>query len=194
MSAKEAARQPSDDATLEVALIERVTQGSLTPLEEIRTLARLKALGLTHGQIGECVGRGGSTVGNMLRILDLSEEILGFIERGELRLAHGLALLVAKDPAVRRVLARRAVAEGWTIPGTTARAREVNDDDRRPRAQRTREPCLDEDVQALARLWGDVLGIEVGVRPMAYGQLRLEVIFNSAGAGAALAERLKEEA
>jgi ParB family transcriptional regulator, chromosome partitioning protein len=194
MSVKEAARQPSDNATLEAELIERLTQGGLTPLEDVRTLARLKALGLTHGQIGERVGRGESTVGNMLRILDLSEEILGFIERGELRLAHGLALLVAKDPAVRAELARRAVAEGWTIQGTTARAREVNDDHRRPRAQRAREPCLDEDLQALARLWGDVLGVEVGVRPMAYGQLRLEVTFNSAGAGAALAERLKEEA
>ncbi len=36
------------------------------------------------------MGRSTSAVGNIVRLLDLSEEILGFLERGELRMAHGV--------------------------------------------------------------------------------------------------------
>ena len=114
-----------------------------------------------------------------MRMLDLSEEILGFLERGELRMAHGVELLAAKDPEVRGELARRAVKEGWTVMSTAARARESNEDRRAPRKKKQKAEYLDEGIQGVAKAWGDVLRTDVQVRPMAYGQVRLEIQFTS---------------
>jgi ParB family transcriptional regulator, chromosome partitioning protein len=168
-----------DAAALEVALIENMAREDLNIVEEIRAFATLRELGLSHREIGERVGRSTSAVGNIVRMLDLSEEILGFLERGELRMAHGVELLAAKDPEVRDELARRAVKEGWTVMSTAARARESNEDRRAPRKKRQQTQYLDEGVQGVAKAWGDVLRAEVQVRPMAYGRVRLEVQFAS---------------
>ena len=179
-----------DAAALEVALIENVAREDLNVVEEVRAFATLRELGLTHREIGERVGRSTSMVGNMVRMLDLSEEILGFLERGELRLAHGVELLAAKDPDVRDKLARRAVKEKWTVMSTAARARESNEDQRAPRKKRQPAQYLDEGVHAVAKAWGDVLRAEVQVRPMAYGRVRLEVQFASTEAALYAAGRL----
>jgi ParB family chromosome partitioning protein len=181
-----------DAAALEVALIENMAREDLNIVEEVRAFATLRELGLTHREIGERVGRSTSMVGNMVRMLDLSEEILGFLERGELRLAHGVELLAAKDPEVRGELARRAVEEKWTVMSTAARARESNEDQRAPRKKRQQPQYLDESVQAVAKAWGDVLHTEVQVRPMAYGRVRLEVQFASTEAALYAAGRQAE--
>jgi ParB family transcriptional regulator, chromosome partitioning protein len=181
-----------DAAALEVALIENMAREDLNIVEEVRAFATLRELGLTHREIGERVGRSTSAVGNIVRMLDLSEEILGFLERGELRMAHGVELLAAKDPSVRDELARRAVKEGWTVMSTAARARESNEDRRAPRKKRKQVEYLDETVHAVAKAWGDVLGAEVQVRPMAYGRVRLEVQFTSAEAALYSAGRQAE--
>jgi transcriptional regulator with XRE-family HTH domain len=102
-------------------------RGVLNPVEQARACDTLmKELGLTQREIGERVGRSTSGVANLMRLLDLSEETLELIGRGELGMAHGLALLVAKDPEVRRDLARKAAKEGWTVLALEARARESN--------------------------------------------------------------------
>jgi hypothetical protein len=83
-----------------------------------------------------------------------------------------------------------------------ARARESNQeaaglDERAPAPRRSRrgrgqEQYLDEASRAVARAWGDLVGLEVSVRPMAYGRLRLEVQFNSPEAALDAAGRLAE--
>jgi ParB-like chromosome segregation protein Spo0J len=183
----------ADAAAHSAVLIENILGGSLNVAEEARALATLKQeLGLTHEELAKRVGRGSSTVGNTMRLLDLSEEILSYIERGQLYPSHGLALLAAKDPEIRGELARTAVQEGWTVQGTVARAHASNDDQRRPPAGKRREQHLDEEVQTMAELWGHVLSAEVQVRSMAYGAVRLEVQFTSVKAGSAAAVRLSE--
>jgi ParB family chromosome partitioning protein len=194
---------PYDDAaTLEVALIENMARESLSVVEEARACQTLVELGLTHQQIGERVGRSASAVANLRRLLNLSEEILRLIERDELRVAHGLALLVAKDAGVREELAAKAVKERWRVLTLEARARESNNEvappDEKPQAQRERrsgadeEQYLDEANLAVATAWGDLVRMEVRVRPMARGRVRLEVQFNSPQAALEVAARLAE--
>jgi ParB family chromosome partitioning protein len=184
--------QYDDAAALEVALIENVAREDLNIVEEVRAFAALRELGLTNREIGERVGRSTSAVGNIVRMQDLSEEILGFLERGELRMAHGVELLAAKDPEARGELARRAVKEGWTVMSTAAAARESNEDRRAPRKTKQRAQHLDESVRAVAQAWGAVLRADVQVRRMAYGRVRLEVQFASTEAALYAAGRQAE--
>jgi ParB-like chromosome segregation protein Spo0J len=100
---------------------------NLELLEEARACATLKELGLTQEQVAARVGRSRSSVANLMRLLNLSEEILGLIGRGELSETHGIALLRAKDPEVRGPLARAAVREGWSAQALQARVDQSNE-------------------------------------------------------------------
>jgi ParB family transcriptional regulator, chromosome partitioning protein len=119
---------PYDDSlALEAALIENMAREDLNPVEEARACAMLvKELGLTIEQVGRRVGRSRVAVSNLIRLLGLSEEILELMERGELTEGHGRALLGAKDLKIRRELADRTVAEGWSVRILEALARESN--------------------------------------------------------------------
>jgi ParB family chromosome partitioning protein len=185
-----------DLAALEVGLVENMAREDLNPVEEARACATLsKELGLTHQEIADRVGRSVSGVSNLTRLLNLSVEILDLMERGELGLGHGLALLVAKDPQVRGELAGKAVAEGWTVLRLEARARESNTDAPRP-AEGPEGQGQDskEDVTAMniARVWGDAVGAEVTVRPMYGRKLRVEFVFESPEGALAMGGRLGE--
>jgi ParB family transcriptional regulator, chromosome partitioning protein len=206
-----------DLAALEVGLIENMAREDLNPVEEARACVTLvRELGLTHRQIALRVGRGHVTVWNLMRLLDLSAEIVELLERGELSKSHGTALLVAKDPQVRSRLAREAIERGWSTRTLEARARESNMDGPKSREGPeevglgwekekgkegdagqaheqewdTGQAQQDLTVMNVARVWGDVLGVEVGVRTLRARKLRLEVVFNSAEAALAVGGRL----
>ena len=117
--------RPHDDAeSLELALIENMAREDLNPVEEARACALLvEELGLTREDVGRRVGRSRVAVSNLLRILDLPDDVLDLLTDGTLSEGHGRALLMASDHADRRRLARAAVAEGWTVRHTEAQAR-----------------------------------------------------------------------
>ena len=147
-----------DLAALEVGLIENLAREDLNPVEEARAIARLsKEFGLSYQQIGDRVGRHRSVVSNVVRLLNLSEEILELLERGELSTRHGIVLLKAKDLQARSQLASAAVEEGWTTLALERRARASNMDVLQPGG--SKEQGLDQgqeqDLAALdvAQVW-----------------------------------------
>jgi ParB family chromosome partitioning protein len=185
-----------DLAALETGLIENMAREDLNPVEQARACATLsQEFGLTHEQVGRSVGRSTGTVSNMVRLLKLSEEILELVERGQLSSSHGHALLSAKDLEARGALARAAVQEGWPVRVLEGRIRASNVDllgSLRDRGEQAESPKQARHLAALnvARAWGDLLGAEVHVRPLPRQQLRMEVEFDFASEGLALAERL----
>src|SRR5215203_47253 len=99
-------RDQAEAERLQAALIENMAREDLNPVEEARACAALvEELGLTREVVGLRVGRSRVAVSNLLRLLDLPDETLALIERGELSEGHGRALLLATDHADRRRLA-----------------------------------------------------------------------------------------
>jgi ParB family chromosome partitioning protein len=155
--------RPHDDAeSLELALIENMAREDLNPVEEARACALLvEELGLTREDIGRRVGRSRVAVSNLLRLLDLPDEVLDLLAAGHLTEGHGRALLTASDHDARRRLARSAVQEGWTVRQTEARAREGS---RRsgPRGGRAPAAAPHPDQLEAARRLSDALGRALG--------------------------------
>ena len=115
-----------DRESLELALIENMAREDLNPIEEARACSLLvDELGLTREEVGRRVGRSRVAVSNLMRLLDLPDEVLDLLVEGRLTEGHGRALLMAPDHADRRRLARAAADEGWTVRETEARAREA---------------------------------------------------------------------
>jgi ParB family transcriptional regulator, chromosome partitioning protein len=190
---------PFDDgAALEAALIESMAREDLNPVEEARACVTLsQEFGLTHQQIGERVGRSASAVANLMRLLNLSAELVELIERGELSASHGKALLSVKDLKVHSQLARAAIKQEWTVRTLEDRARASNNDvsdltEDGP-APREQEHDLEAVALNVVRVWGDALGVEVSVRGLGGRKLRLEVVFDSPKQGLALGGLIGEK-
>lgn len=187
-------RAREDAQSLEVALIENMAREDLNPVEEARACAGLvEELGLTREEVGRRVGRSRVAVSNLLRLLDLPDEVLAQLETGELTEGHGRALLLASDHGVRRSLARSAADEGWSVRTLEARAREAGRP-AAPRASRTSARTLHPDQAAAAAEIADALsgalGREVRVRPQGDGY-RAELSVTSPAEAQDLARRLR---
>jgi ParB family chromosome partitioning protein len=192
-------RDRDDAEALEAALIENMAREDLNPVEEARACAALvEELGLTRESVGLRVGRSRVAVTNLLRLLDLPDEVLALLEAGDLSEGHGRALLLAGDHADRRRLARSAAADGWSVRTLEARAREANSpatDVSAPAGGNRRVPHPDQQAasEQIADAWGGALGIEVTVRPRGDGY-RVELAFDDPGEALALARRLRPRA
>jgi ParB family chromosome partitioning protein len=133
-------------------------------------------------------------VSNLLRLLDLPDEVLGLLTAGHLTEGHGRALLTAADHDTRRRLARTAVQEGWSVRQTEARARDTSGRRTTARAGTNgaaadHHPDQVEAAQSLADALGRVLGADVRVAPRGDGY-RVVMDFADPGAAEALAQRL----
>jgi ParB family chromosome partitioning protein len=190
-------RPQGDAESLELALIENMAREDLNPVEEAHAcLLLVEELGLTREDVGRRVGRSRVAVTNLLRLLELPDEVLELLSEGELSAGHGRALLMVSDHADRRRLARAAAVEGWTVRRTEAAAREAETaaaGEPVIRAGRRSRDTVHPDQAAAAQRLGDALGRALGtdvqVSPRGEGY-RVTLAFDSLDEALAVAERL----
>jgi ParB family chromosome partitioning protein len=195
-------RQHEDAAALELALIENMAREDLSPVEEARACAALvEELGLTREEVGRRVGRGRVAVSNLVRLLDLPDDVIELLQEGSLSEGHGRALLLAEDHGARRSLARSAVAEGWSVRVTEARAREANVGEdakgrpnRQDRPRRAAHPDQEQAAREIAEALGGALGADVQVKATRDGGYRAELSFATLEEAVELARRLRPRA
>ena len=105
-----------DQTLLTLALIENLQRNDLSPIDEAAGYRRLsEEFRLPQAEIARMVGRNRSTVANLLRLLQLPDEIQAMVHRRELTEGHARALLPIGDPARMLELARQAVEQGWSV-------------------------------------------------------------------------------
>jgi ParB family chromosome partitioning protein len=186
-------RERADAEALEVALIENMAREDLNPVEEARACAALvEELGLTREDVGRRVGRSRVAVTNLIRVLDLPDEVLDLLERGLLTEGHGRALLLASDHADRRRLAKEAVAGEWSVRTLEAKARDAGTSGTKAGGRITKSrvhPDQAEAASEIAEALGAVLGSEIRVRATS-GGYRAELQFADVDEALALARRI----
>ena len=168
-------RDADDRDALLLALVENVARENLSPVEEARAYAALiDEFELSLGTVAERVGRSKPSVSNRLRLLDLPEEVLWMLARGELTEGHARAVLAVQDDDARLRLARRVVRDGMTVRATE-RAAQEGGARRRPRATPV-DPALAERARAAAeRLTGLPSRVAAGKLELHFGdETRLE--------------------
>jgi ParB family transcriptional regulator, chromosome partitioning protein len=174
---------------LEMALIENMVREDLNPVEEAKACAALvEDLGLSKEKLAQRIGRSRPAVSNLIRLLDLPDEALELLERGELSEGHGKALLAAEGNDVRRRLALDATRGGWSVRETEKRAKLAGQPKKSPRHRE-----LGAEERAALREAGEALesalGHEVAVRPKGDG-IAVELRFDDLDEALELARRL----
>ena len=154
-------READDRDTLLLGLVENVARENLSAIEEARGYALLiDEFELSLGELAERVGRSKPAISNKLRLLDLSDDVLAMVERGELSEGHARAVLAVPDHAERRRFARKIVAQGMSVRAAERAAR-WSGARTKPRTKTLTDPALALRVKSgLERLTG--LEVRVG--------------------------------
>ena len=154
-------REVSDEAALEITLVENIQREDLNPIEEARAFERLmNEFHLTQEEVAAKTGKDRATIGNATRLLRLEKQILDLIEDGSLSAGHGRALLGITDPQLRLALAQRSSRGRMTVRQLERTA------SRRARAvtSQSPEPQLDANTRAAIEQMEHMLGMRVRLR------------------------------
>ncbi|PID60476.1 MAG: chromosome partitioning protein ParB [Gammaproteobacteria bacterium] len=172
-------RRMEDEAVAAVSLIENIQRKDLNPLEEAAALVRLcDEFGMTQKKVAEAVGRSRVAVTNLIRLLELPEDVKLMVDKGELAFAQARTILGA--PKERQLeIARMAVAKGMTVRALEALVRRVSEGGDVAPASARRDAVVDPDIERLNRRLSEQLGTTVRVQHRANGSGRLEIRYSS---------------
>jgi ParB family chromosome partitioning protein len=167
-------RDEGEPERLQTALIENMAREDLNPVDEARACAALvEDLGLSKEELARRLGRSRPSLSNLIRLLDLPDEVLDLLAGGELSEGHGRAILQAPGHEARRALAREAAARGWSVRETERRAKTAGAG---KRAKVVPHPDQEAAMVRAEEALEEALGTGVRVRPTRRG-IRAELHF-----------------
>jgi ParB family transcriptional regulator, chromosome partitioning protein len=174
-------REVPDEAAVAMALIENIQREDLNPLEEARALSRLiEEFGLTHQSAAEAVGRSRAAVSNLLRLMDLADEVKQLLEQRSIEMGHARALLSLTSRRQQIEVAGLVAKKALSVRDTEALVRRLM----APAASGGSagahgSPTGDPDIHRLELELADKLGARVMFQHTASGKGKLVVTYNS---------------
>lgn len=157
-------RELDDTEVLELAIIENIQRADLNAIEEAAGYRQLMdRFGHTQEQLSEALGKSRSHIANLLRLLNLPEDVLGMIQNGDLTAGHARALVTAPDPLA---LAKQVVKQGLSVRQTEKLAKSVTTKPSNSNAS----PDKDADTKQIERDLSAALGMKVSIDHKSNGE------------------------
>ena len=156
-------RDFSDAEMLEVAIIENIQRADLNAIDEAASYRQLMTrFGHTQEKLAEALGKSRSHIANLLRLLNLPEQVQAWLKEGKLTAGHARALLTAPN-AVE--LARKVIEKNLSVRETEELVRRLAE----PKTAKPAKPRAEKDADTRA-LEGDLTA-----------HLKMKVAINHAG-------------
>ncbi len=169
-------RDVPDEAAMVMALIENIQREDLNPMEEAGALSRLiQEFGLTHQAAAEAVGRSRAAVSNLLRLMELADEVKHLLEERRIEMGHARALLGLTARRQQIEVAALVARKGLSVRDTEALVRRLSTP---PGAPAAAQP-VDPDIRRLELELADKLGARVLFQHTSSGRGKLVVSYNS---------------
>jgi ParB family chromosome partitioning protein len=170
-------RDVPDDAAVAMALIENIQRENLNPLEEARALLRLiEEFGLTHQSAAEAVGRSRAAVSNLLRLMELADEVKQLVEQRSIEMGHARALLGLTTRRQQIEVANLVARQGLSVRDTEAMVRRLLTP---AREEKSLPKAADPDIRRLELELAEKLGAKVLFQHGSSGKGKLTVTYNS---------------
>jgi len=181
-------RDADERERLEAGLVENLVRQDLDPIDTAQALAALvEDFGQTQADVARSVGRSRPAVSNLIRLLELPDDVQEMLADGRLSEGHGRAVLMADGARRRREVARAAVEQGLSVRATEALARAASGaPSAGGRARRPAPGIADEAMDAFA----GAFEAPVRVRAAARGAVVVEIIFDDEAAVVRALDRL----
>ena len=170
-------REVADEAAVAMSLIENIQREDLNPLEEARALSRLiEEFGLTHQAVATAIGRSRAAVSNLLRLMELADEVKALLEQRSIEMGHARALLGLSARRQQIEVALLVARKGLSVRDTEALVRRLLNPAPRKSGE---EGPVDPDIRRLEHELADKLGARVAFQHNASGKGKLVVSYNS---------------
>jgi len=171
-------REMADQSVAAVALIENIQRKDLNPLEEAAAFERLcDEFGMTHKSVADSVGRSRASVSNLLRLLELHDEVKVLVDKGELEMGHARAILGAPKEQQHEI-ALQVINRGLTVRAVEKLVRELSDGSLEKK-QSAKQDVVDPDIERLSKKLGETLGAPVRIQHKESGAGTLAVSYSS---------------
>ncbi|GGC10681.1 chromosome partitioning protein ParB [Marinobacterium zhoushanense] len=179
-------RDVPDEAAIAMALIENIQRENLNPMEEAIALHRLQTeFELTQQQVADAVGKSRSTITNLLRLMNLTEEVKRMLEYGDLEMGHARALLPLTEEQQIEA-GKEVVAKGFSVRQTEALVRKIVEGRHLPKPK----PEPSERHKTVATQLTQRFSVPVEVSANANGKGKISLSFKSEEELEAILERL----
>lgn len=177
----------TDEAVLELGLIENLQREDLSPLEEAEAYQQLmNRFGHTQERVADAVGKSRSHIANMVRLLGLPEIVKTYLREGKLSAGHARTLVTASDP----VAMAKAMVEG----GLNVREAEALSNRQKGKAKKKLKVAnKDTDTVALEREMTNRLGMPIVIDSKGKGG-RVTISYSSLDQLDELLKRLSKNA
>jgi ParB family chromosome partitioning protein len=178
-------RDVSDEVSVAMALIENIQREDLNPLEEAAALRRLiDDFQMTHQEAADAVGRSRAAVSNLLRLLELMQEVKDMIDLRQIEMGHARALL-SLDDELQVQAAREVVHKRLSVRETESLVRRLQQSKKKKGSRR-----IDPDILRLQNRLGETLGARVRIQHQASGKGKLIIAYNDSDEFEGILERL----
>jgi len=170
-------RDATSQQRLLVALIENVQRADLNPLETASAYQALAVeFNLSHGEIGERVGKSRSAVTNILRLLDLPDVVQQAVRKNQISMGHARALLPLESLESQTAALQTILTKDLNVRQTEELAKKLQGKKEPPRAKKKTQPpeiqALEDDLQA-------ALGTKVRLKQNQQGKGTITIHFYS---------------
>lgn len=146
-------RDFDDVEVLEVAIIENIQRADLNAVEEAAGYRRLMdSFGHTQEKLAEALGKSRSHIANLLRLLNLPEDVQDLLRDGKLTAGHARALITTDDPSG---MAKIIVRDGMSVRATEALVKKKLEGEGRQTTQKPKSTSRAKDADTKA-LEGDL--------------------------------------
>jgi len=121
-------KEANPEEMLALALVENIQRADLNPLEEARAYRELMdTFGLTQAEVARRVGRSRSAVANLVRLLNLPQEIIMTLHEGKITEGHARTIMMLEQREDQLLMLERVIGEGYSVRQTEEMVRRVKD-------------------------------------------------------------------
>lgn len=160
-------KEATSQEMLEIALVENIQRDDLNPLEEGYAYQQLmEDFGLTQAEVAERVGKGRSTVANLVRLVALPDNIQQAVVDGRISGAHGRALLSLPSPEMQTAAMNQILRLDLSVRQTETLVRSLLADKKPAPRQRS---TLSPELTALQHEFETSLGTRVSIETAGQG-------------------------
>jgi len=166
----------TDERMMEVALLENLQREDLTPIEEAQAYKNLiTELNITQEELSKRLGKSRSHIANMIRLLSLPDNIIAYVNNGELSMGHARALLAVKNKSKLTSIVKEITTKKLNVRQVEHLVNELNKNLQKKQSTKRKQPKKDIFIKEKESLLREHFGTAVNItRGKKKGKIEIE--------------------
>jgi ParB family chromosome partitioning protein len=181
-------READDRLVAELAIIENLQRKDLNPIEKALSFKRyIDEHKCKQDDLARRLSIDRSTIANLMRLLELPQQILDWLSAGEVSAGHARALLPIGDEQIQIRTAKKIIEDKWSVRATEShvaellKAEEDSDTGRKVvNATRQKRRQVSPHIESMQQEMRMIFGTKVEIKSSARGRGKITVHFSDA--------------